>query len=411
MTYDYIIIGAGITGVTAARLLQLAGVKRVLVLEAAPEIGGLCRTKEINGHVLDTGGGHFLCTKHPEVYDFVFGHMPKSEFNHFNRVSRIEVEGCETDYPLESNLWQLPPALAAEYLRSVSANGEARGLPAPAHFEGWIRWKLGDRIAETYMLPYNRKIWGVPASEMDIDWLHKIPRLDVAQIARACERRAADREQMPSHAGFYYPKVGGFQRIFDAIAAPVRDCISARTPATSIERVGDTLLVNGRLRARAVINTAPWHTLAGSPLFNDEAREAISRLRHNQIVVSLHEEAYTTDAHWLYQPAESLRHHRSFFIKNFAPHSASGGLYRETNIKRWQPGHGELYAETNEHAYPIPTLGWARDIDTVLRHTAPLGLHGLGRWGQWQYFNSDVCIKEAMRLVQKLGHIDRRVAA
>ncbi len=410
MTYDYIIIGAGITGVTAARLLQKSGVERLLVLEAAKEPGGLCRTRQVGDHVLDVGGGHFLCTKYPAVYDFIFEHMPKSEFNYFDRVSRISIEGHEVDYPLESNICQLPPELCAEYLVSIAQNGEARGLPQPAHFEAWCRWKLGDRVTDGYMLPYNRKIWGVEASEMDVDWLHKIPRLDVRQIARACLTRTSDRGQMPSHAGFYYPKAGGFQGIFDAIAAPVRSHIITRYPVSSIEKAGDTLIVNGFLRTRAVINTAPWHPLADSPVFDAQTRAAIAALRHNQLVVSLHEEDYATDAHWLYQPSESLRHHRSFFIHNFAPHSARNGLYRETNLKRWKAGQGEIYAETNSHAYPIPALGWARAIETVLAHAAPLGIHGLGRWGQWQYFNSDVCIHEAMALVKRLGHVPEGAA-
>jgi len=44
-TYDYIIIGAGISGVTFARLLQRSGVTSILVLEAGEEPGGLCRSK------------------------------------------------------------------------------------------------------------------------------------------------------------------------------------------------------------------------------------------------------------------------------------------------------------------------------------------------------------------------------
>ena len=47
MTYDYVIIGAGITGVTAARLLQLAGLDRVCVLEAAPEAVVRAAVKDI----------------------------------------------------------------------------------------------------------------------------------------------------------------------------------------------------------------------------------------------------------------------------------------------------------------------------------------------------------------------------
>jgi protoporphyrinogen oxidase len=411
MTFDYIVIGAGISGVTAARLLQLTGFDRVAVLEAAPVAGGLCRTRTFRGHVLDLGGGHFLCTKFPEVYRFIFDHLPKTEFNFFERVSRIAIEGHEVDYPLESNIWQLPPELCAEYLVGIAQNGEARGAPAPTNFESWSRWKLGDRITDRYMLPYNRKIWGVDASEMDIDWLHKIPRLDVRQITRACLTRRSDRAQMPSHSGFYYPKAGGFQRIFDAIAEPVKDRIITGCPVTSIERRGDILIVNGLYRTRAIINTAPWHLLSDSPIFDVEARAAIAHLRHNQIVVSLHEKPYSTNAHWLYEPDESLRHHRSFFINNFAPHSAPHGYYQETNLKRWQAGHGELHCEINRHAYPVPTLGWAGAIDRVLRHCAAFGVHGLGRWGQWQYFNSDVCIREAMQLVRRLTGVATAAAA
>jgi protoporphyrinogen oxidase len=407
MTYDYLIIGGGITGITAARLLQLAGVERLAILEAGAEPGGLCRTREIGGHVLDTGGGHFLCTKHAEVYDFIFRHIPKTDFNHFHRVSRIAIDGHEVDYPLESNLWQLPPAACAEYLVSVARNGEARGLPPPTQFEQWIRWKLGDQVADRYMLPYNRKIWGVPASEMDVDWLYKIPRLDVRQIIESCLAHASDRAHMPSHAGFYYPKRGGYQRVFDAIASPVRPLIQTNCPVQSIERLGDTLVVNGKYRTRAIINTAPWPTLLDAPVLAP-VREAVGRLRHNQIVVSLHEADYRTDAHWLYEPDENLRHHRSFYIHNFAPHSARNGFYRETNLNRWVPGTGEIFAETNPYAYPVPTVGWAAAIDTVLAHARTQGIHGLGRWGQWQYFNSDVCIHEAMQLVDRLGHRDWR---
>lgn len=419
MIYDYVIIGGGISGIAAARLLQLSGVERVAVLEAEAEPGGLCRTREIGGHVLDTGGGHFLCTKYPEVYAFVFAHIARTEFNWFDRISRVAINGTEVDYPLESNLWQLPRRACAEYLVSLAQNGEARGLPAPADFEGWIRWKLGDRIAEDYMLPYNRKIWGVPAAEMDTDWLHKIPRVQVREVLEACLARAADPVHLPSHAGFYYPKRGGFQRVFDALADPVRDLIHTGTPVRSLERIGDTLVVNGRLRARAVINTAPWTTLLDSPLLRGEAATAARRLRHNEIVVSLHEGGdAATDAHWRYEPDERLTHHRTFFIPNFAPHSAAGGFYRETNGQRWHAGAaGEIFAASNPFAYPIPAIGWAAAIESVLTQARQHGVHGLGRWGQWQYFNSDVCLREAMLLVDRLGHrswrqlIDQQAAA
>lgn len=410
-TLDYLILGGGITGVGFARLLQLSGVERLRILEGEPVPGGLCRTAEVGGHVLDTGGGHFLCSRHPEVYAFLFRHVPRGDLNVFERVSKVRVDGHEVDYPLESNVWQLPPALAARYLESIRSNGEARGLPAPRDFEAWIRWKLGDLVAERYMLPYNRKIWGVEPAAMDVDWLHKIPRLDVAAIARACATRTSDRAAMPSHERFYYPRRGGFQRFFDALLEPVRGHLVLGERAHTVERDGDALLVNGRHRARRVVNTAPWHALADSPVFDAPARAAIARLQANRLVVSLHVEPPVAATHWVYEPDERLPQHRTFYIPNFAPHSAPGGLYRETHAQRFRPGTPALHVAHNPYAYPIPTLGWAGSIAAVLAHAEPQGLYGLGRWGQWQYFNSDVCLHQAMALARRLGHVGWEPAA
>ena len=51
---DYIIIGAGVTGLTLLRKLREKG-KSAVALEKNCEPGGLCRTKVVDGHVLDTG--------------------------------------------------------------------------------------------------------------------------------------------------------------------------------------------------------------------------------------------------------------------------------------------------------------------------------------------------------------------
>ena len=402
--YEYLIIGAGISGIAMARLLQLSGVRSFAVREAAAEAGGLCRTRKIGGHYLDVGGGHFLCTKHEAVYDFIFAHCPRSEFNYYDRVSKIRIGGTEIDYPLESNIWQLATEECREFLLSIVRNGEARGLPAPSDFEGWLRWKLGDRVTDDYMIPYNRKIWGVEPSELDIDWLSKIPRLKVNEIVDSCLRRQATKNKMPSHEGFFYPRHGGFQTIIDALLAPVAGHVCYASPASRLEQEGDGILVDGKYLVRKIIVTVPWQTLGDSPMMPAEVKSAIGGLRHNSLQVSLHEEDYRTDAHWTYVPDENIAAHREFFIHNFAPHSDVRGLYRETNVKRWDCATPSLYSHCNQFAYPIPVLNWARTIQGVLDWGRQHNIHGLGRWGQWQYFNSDVCIHQAMRLAEELGH-------
>jgi protoporphyrinogen oxidase len=62
---EVIIIGAGIAGLTAAKILKAAG-KSVLILEASDGVGGRVRTDEVDGYLLDRGFQVFL-TAYPEA--------------------------------------------------------------------------------------------------------------------------------------------------------------------------------------------------------------------------------------------------------------------------------------------------------------------------------------------------------
>lgn len=63
-TKDVIVIGAGIAGLTAAKILTAAG-KNVLVIEAADSVGGRVRTDQVDGFLLDRGF-QVLLTAYPE---------------------------------------------------------------------------------------------------------------------------------------------------------------------------------------------------------------------------------------------------------------------------------------------------------------------------------------------------------
>ncbi|TDO21282.1 NAD(P)/FAD-dependent oxidoreductase [Pedobacter duraquae] len=66
---DVIIIGAGIAGLTAAKVLKAAG-KSVLIIEASDAVGGRVRTDELDGFLLDRGFQVFL-TGYPEAKRFL----------------------------------------------------------------------------------------------------------------------------------------------------------------------------------------------------------------------------------------------------------------------------------------------------------------------------------------------------
>ncbi|WP_295676244.1 NAD(P)/FAD-dependent oxidoreductase [uncultured Mucilaginibacter sp.] len=66
---DVVIIGAGLAGLTAAKVLKAAG-KSVLVIEASDDVGGRVRTDEVDGFLLDRGFQVFL-TAYPEAKRFL----------------------------------------------------------------------------------------------------------------------------------------------------------------------------------------------------------------------------------------------------------------------------------------------------------------------------------------------------
>ncbi|AMR33965.1 hypothetical protein A0256_22205 [Mucilaginibacter sp. PAMC 26640] len=77
---DVIIIGAGISGLTAAKVLKAAG-KSVLILEASDQVGGRVRTDEFEGFLLDHGFQVFL-TAYPEAKRFLdYGALDLRKFD------------------------------------------------------------------------------------------------------------------------------------------------------------------------------------------------------------------------------------------------------------------------------------------------------------------------------------------
>ena len=404
--YEYIIIGAGITGLTLCKKFREAGISDVLVLEADSKVGGLCRTEEIEGHQLDVGGGHFFHTKYLEVFEYVFSHLPEKEFNYYKRVSKIALEGTTIDYPVESNLWQLPIDQQIKYLISVVRNGEAQGKPEPENYEEWVRWKLGDEICDNYMIPYNEKLWGVKLAQMDCDWLYKIPQVNVEEVLKYSLQREADVNKFPAHIHFYYPIKGGFQRIVDALAEDEMGYVHLDTRVISLEHQDNHWIVNKEFKSKYVVNTVPWCSLYNALGEPTELSADFEKIKYNRLMISLYEKEYDHDRHWRYIPDGQKTYHREFYIHNFASDSKENGVYLESNLDRYRQRlleyEGKLIFETQtKAAYPIPVIGHEAAIKHILGYYEPKGLFGVGRWGQHQYQNADVSMHEAMKFVEK----------
>ena len=221
MKMKYLILGAGPSGLTLANRLKQMGETSFFVLEKEKEAGGLCRSTQVDGSPFDIGGGHFLDVRRPKVNEFLFQFMPEEEWEKFDRDSRIAVNGDVISHPIEANIWQMKLENQVEYLKSIAVAGCNLKEEMPQEFVSWIYWKLGDKIAENYMIPYNQKMFGEDLNQLGTYWLEKLPNVSFEETLLSCLTKKAYGEQ-PGHAQFFYPKKYGYGELWLRMAEEIK---------------------------------------------------------------------------------------------------------------------------------------------------------------------------------------------
>ncbi len=396
MHYKYIILGAGPSGLTHAHALIENGVSKndILVLEKNETPGGLCRSEIVDGTPLDIGGGHFLDIKKKNVLDFVFRFLPENEWNTFNRISKIRLRGQEIDHPLEANLWQLSKSDQVDYLESIARAGCIREENMPEAFADWITWKLGDRIANEYMLPYNKKIWSMDPNKLGTYWLYKLPDVSFRDTLRSC-LEGSPHGALPAHGKFLYPKEHGYGELWQRMG---RSLGSALITNFSIEKIDlETKTINDQLSADTIISTIPWHSWNKFCVIPEEIKKNINSLVNIPIDIDYVPETLNNQSHWIYEPDESIPHHRLLLRSNFCTNSK--GYWTETNAARSKEPTD--WRHHNEYAYPVNTLKKPESIKIIMDWFAKHGIIGAGRWGKWEHMNSDIVVDEALTTVSK----------
>lgn len=386
----FLILGAGPSGLAFAHTLLARGEASFLVLDKEAEAGGLCRSTEVDGAPLDIGGGHFLDVRKKEVLDLLFKFMPESEWNRFDRVAKIRLRGVEIDHPLESNLWQLPAEAQVDYLEAIAQAGVVRGEPMPAGFEAWTRWKFGARIAEEYMLPYNRKIWRLDLSQLGTYWLYKLPDVSFRETLLSClQRRMCG--SLPAHGVFLYPKHHGYGEVWRRMGAALGERLRLNTPVTNID--WKNKIVNGQFSADTIVNSIPWTIWRDATDLPQEISAAVGKLVNIPIDVDYLPETQPGNSHWIYEPDERVSYHRILCRSNFA--LGSRGYWTETNARVSPPA--KAFRHHNPFAYPVNTNEKPELVTRICHWSKRSGILPLGRWGLWEHMNSDVAVSQAIQ--------------
>jgi protoporphyrinogen oxidase len=243
------------------------------------------------------------------------------------------------------------------------------------------------------------------------------------------------------HQLYYsYPTVGGFEAIVHGFEKRVRGEIHTSCRVTNIARDGEGWRVSvegGEDRGYAtLVNTIPLHELLKIwPDAPAETRALAEKLKYNSLVNVLIG-CNTDPGHnytALYVPDPELLFHRLSFPKAFGekcvPEGASSimaeittnagdGIWELSDDELIERVIGEIesigfvdrnaivYKKTSRflYGYPVYDLEYRKNVTAMRESVAATGLHLLGRFAQFDYINSDVCIERALALGSELRH-------
>ena len=179
------ILGAGISGVSLARMLAADG-HAVTVLEKSDRAGGLCKSRQIDGFTFDDAGGHIMFSKNQQVLSWMKDRCGGEDgIVETVRKTRIRWHDRWVPYPFENGVGHLTKEAIADCLEGYieSYADRKNGSPCPERFGDWIDWRMGSGFAKHFMVPYNQKIWECDLNEMSSGWVAgRVPEAPIRDV-------------------------------------------------------------------------------------------------------------------------------------------------------------------------------------------------------------------------------------
>ncbi|WP_223150959.1 protoporphyrinogen/coproporphyrinogen oxidase [Flavobacterium ajazii] len=403
------ILGAGISGLSIGKLLTEDF--EVELLDKSPVFGGIAKTKSIEGISYHKTGGHCFNSKYPDVLDFVFQHiMPSSEWHKVTRDAAIRFKDNEISYPIEFAVKQISSFDNELAINIVKDFLNAKDDGTYENLEDWFRKKFGNTLTEEYFLPYNRKIWNRDPKEMDPSWVKdKLPIPDVKSFFQSLIGVSEDK--MP-HSEFYYPNSNNQNTFIDNLASGLNIKQNVDVKSIYFNKDDNKWIVNGIYSYDKLISTLPLNEL---PTFISNCPKdvihAAKKLKYNKVSTMLWETKPTKKT-WTYLPDSNTIFHRYIHIGNFFAPKMNYTITETIGERSYE--EMETYGKkdpflirpldyhVSNHAYVVFDDNYKVNKEIIFDYLNSIGIYSIGRFGEWEYYNMDVCIKRAIDLKEEI---------
>jgi len=424
-----IILGAGLAGLSAAWHLKKKKMS-CIVLEKERSIGGLCRSKKVNGFTFDCDG-HMLHFRHRYVFNLVKSLLGDNLVKH-ERSAWINFYDRLIRYPFQANLFGLPLHIGRECLTGYLKVHKNK-LHKYTNFEDWIRSTFGHGIAKHFMIPYNSKFWTIPLKRLTCDWLPGfIPVPTREQIVLGAKKDVS--KQFGYNASFWYPRSGGINELPKVLACGLKDVrTGCRAKRIDLKKKEISLSSGGKEKFDCLISTIPLPEVSRiTPDLPVSVAVLFEKLKWNSIFnlnIGLNRPG-NHNRHWIYFSDNKLCFFRAGFFNNISSSLVPRGkssMYIEVAYSRERPLDKKQII-TNiirdlksvnlissldevclqdindiEYGYPIYDLLYKHSRDNAVGFLGENGVISCGRYGSWRYMSMEDAIQDGKRAADEVS--------
>lgn len=413
----YLIIGAGISGLTAANYLK----KDYLLIEKENEPGGYCRTIHRGDYVWDYAG-HFFHFKTDEFRRLFHENIPEQDIISQTKRTKILYKGQLVDYPFQTNIHQLEKQEFIDCLYDLFQRKEKTEY---SDFLDMLYGKFGKSIVEKFLKPYNEKLYACDLHQLDKDAMGRFfPYADIPQIIANMKR-----EQDASYnATFLYPRngAGSFLDVLYRCLDPKNVRLGCTLMHVDLEKKLAYTADGEEIAFEYLINSAPLNHFL-EMLGTAPALALRDRLSYNKVLVFNLGFAKKSACreHWIYVPDKNVNYYRIGFYDNIL-NSDKLSMYVEIGYPKDAPvdvdaqlaltlenlKRSGIVTEDNpllesmsivmDPAYVHITHDTEGDIAAFKKELAASGVYTVGRYGGWTYCSMEDCMLEAKELTQSL---------
>ena len=443
---DIAIIGAGPAGLSAAYHLGSTGSPykgNSILIEKEDRVGGLARSKEIEGFVFDYAG-HIFFTQ--DKYAFkLFKKLLKNNINFRNRDAWVYSKDVYTRYPFQANTYGLPKGVIMECiiglidatLRQAQDNGNGK---VPEHFEDWMGATFGKGIVKHFMKPYNQKVWAFPLNKMTYEWIaDRVMMPDVKEVIEgALESRKVE---FGPNSKFAYPLKGGSQAFADSFIPHLKKTeILLNSEVVGIDIKEKVITIRQspvrnkkEIGYEKVISSLPLPLLIS---LCNKVPKAVKRAAEELEFTSVYcvnlgiNHPEITEKTWIYYPEKDIAFQRLFVQSNASPYVVPKGKSSITaeisyskfkrigkeglierviddllKIKFIQKASDIVVSDLLDikYGYIIFERERKRKVDIIHKFLRENNIIPVGRFGEWEYYNMDHSILSGKRAAEEMN--------